>query len=532
MTHDPTLPTMPDGLHTFVVDRSHANCSRRSIGRLLGSGLIVLLGLACSDGTGLTLGVELRTDLRPGLEFTSVRTDLEPIGRSEVVSATPSQDFGAGVLIAERSGLEPGAVVVDVVLRDSTGEQVASRRVRLTLSENTVIVVTIASLCVGVTCSAEGDAESTECLAGLCVPPTCLDPAAPGCGSPCASDAECDDIPACATGSCRDGFCLAVARDDACAVGEYCSTTTGCRPRPAPLPDAGTPDAPPTPPRDSGAPDTAPPCTCVDSSAECNDSRTNCELPGSCSALEPCPTSYECSSGMRCVCSEPTVCGVACSSDDGCGTEPGGAPASCDPIHGVCREPRRCLFGAACGPGEVCVGRGNCAVAGSLTEGEACSNDIQCATGLCETGVCLTRCIENAECSAGLQCVAGGREKRGGARCVAPVTGCEACTAGGRFCSGCTTSPCPCGTACRRGSDCPSGDCVISGGSVDAHPLGTCSATSAVCDPEEVYFTSYRYCVREIPCWGDEHCTVGRATSCIWSSPFNPAFGSGLCGHM
>jgi hypothetical protein len=47
-----------------------------------------------------------------------------------------------------------------------------------------------------------------------------------------------------------------------------------------------------------------------------------------------------------------------------------------------------------------------------------------------------------------------------------------------------------------------------------------------------VYFTSYRYCVREIPCWGDEHCTVGRATSCIWSSPFNPAFGSGLCGHM
>jgi hypothetical protein len=147
------------------------------------------------------------------MEFTSVVVELfnattldGPAQRTELASA--ADDFLTGERIAEFEGLAAGSVVVHVELRAPDGPVVVERDVRVSVVEDTGIVVVLTRQCGGVTCpDGSSSPTATECLGGICVEPECssLNPDACGGTGGCTTDADCT---VCSAGSCVDGVCF------------------------------------------------------------------------------------------------------------------------------------------------------------------------------------------------------------------------------------------------------------------------------------------------------------------------------------
>ncbi|MFK7991225.1 MAG: RCC1 domain-containing protein [Sandaracinaceae bacterium] len=199
--------------------------------RRLCSAVLFLL-LASCDGGENTLLVDLRTDMVPMAEFTSIEVErlttdgvLEDMAAREAVLAN---DLIQGERVAQFDAVPPGDYVVRVRLRAGTRTALVSDA-QVTVRGDTAMTVTMTRSCRGVECA------SGRCLGGACVDAACSPENPDACEPPeCEGDGDCavDGAAACASPRCADGTCLAARGDDECADGEYCDPELGCAPVP------------------------------------------------------------------------------------------------------------------------------------------------------------------------------------------------------------------------------------------------------------------------------------------------------------
>jgi hypothetical protein len=189
--------------------------------------LLVLLA-ACDASDGITVLVDLRTDLAPGDEFLAVRTEIG--AAIEERPALMGQSYLDGRRVAEIGGLAPGRTSIRVVLLDASGGLVTEQHVALDLTGDAGVTIVVSRDCLGVRCPAAGEPPDREvCLGGVCVTPECAGPLAEGCpADECATDSECGAAP-CSAGRCAHGVCLSALDDSLCAPGERCDPA-GCVP--------------------------------------------------------------------------------------------------------------------------------------------------------------------------------------------------------------------------------------------------------------------------------------------------------------
>ncbi len=208
-------------------------------------------GAGCEGEGGITLLVELKTDLVPGTEFAAVRTEVaaaaEPTNTlsAREVDVALGRDLTAGRRVAELDRLEPGTYVVRVTLVDIGGSEVLRRDVVVTATGTTGFTVLMTRDCVDVRCPmVGGDPALMACVGGRCVEPRCTPEAPEYCPVPeCTAASECSDpVSSCAEPVCEDGTCLVRTETAVCAAGEYCDPTAGCRGAPG---DGGPTDAAP-----------------------------------------------------------------------------------------------------------------------------------------------------------------------------------------------------------------------------------------------------------------------------------------------
>lgn len=224
----------------------------------MGSLLALALG-ACGDGAEHRLVVDVRTDLTPGVDFFTVEAALAAPADRRVIPAVMGQDFVGAVRLAEFDGLPEGNYQVVVTAADASGGVAGRRTVRVELTTDLSVTVTLSRSCQGVVCPMAGDDPArVTCAAGRCVEPECSDVAPERCApGDCARDADCAPVVECNEGLCVEGGCLFVPDDSACAPEQLCAATLGCvdrgDPTDAGAPDAGAPDDSGT--RDAGEPD-------------------------------------------------------------------------------------------------------------------------------------------------------------------------------------------------------------------------------------------------------------------------------------
>lgn len=228
---------------------------------LAGLVLLVLATAGCGeDPPGLF--VDVRTDLRPGYEFTRVRVEL--IGastsgnpRAEAAARTGDDEaYLRGHRVAELPAIVPSQASVHVALLDGLGRTVLERTAAFRIeSKNRVVTVVMTRDCRDVECPApDGDPNATACLAGMCVAETCTPETPELCPAPqCTADTDCAAASDCSVGRCSSGTCLQVARDELCSAGSFCSPGEGCV-EVEPM-DAGVPEMDATMPFDATAPD-------------------------------------------------------------------------------------------------------------------------------------------------------------------------------------------------------------------------------------------------------------------------------------
>lgn len=212
----------------------------------LGAAVAALALCACDPGP-VALVVDVRTDLSPGVEFDTVRTEIlegSASGRLHDRDVDPAVDYVTGTRVAELEDLEPGVVSLRVALLRE-GAVVLERPVRADLRRDLAITIALWRDCRGVECpTPDGDAQARACNAGRCVDDRCTEENPERCGDPvCVADGDCEASGAgCAVTRCLDGACVRTGDDGACGDGEYCDPERGCRERPdafcAPFPGA------------------------------------------------------------------------------------------------------------------------------------------------------------------------------------------------------------------------------------------------------------------------------------------------------
>jgi len=189
--------------------------------------------------------VDLVTDFEPGVEFTSVRTEIlhSGGGGSTAVVAAFGDDYLAGQRVAELDGVSGGSTTTRVFLLDGAGETVIERTIIVAIAGDTGFTVLATRSCLALVCPRATDAPtSSECVGGQCVDERCTVESSEFCGDPgCTADADCAPGPvACARQVCVASACLAEGLDAMCAANEYCDVSAGCTARPAPPMDAGS----------------------------------------------------------------------------------------------------------------------------------------------------------------------------------------------------------------------------------------------------------------------------------------------------
>lgn len=214
-----------------------------------GIGIVWLCLAACGDD-GITLSVDVKTDYVPGVQFTRVETTLEIDGSERPAipaGVSASDDFIAGVRVAEYDDLAAGEAMLRIGLRNADGDLVASKSASLTLRGATGATIVLTRSCEGVTCPGPRDAtDATECINGTCVPPECGVENPDECTIECG---ECTSAIACVEAVCSAGACLLAARHERCGTGQRCDPVIGCEMSP---PDTGVPDGGPPIVMDAG----------------------------------------------------------------------------------------------------------------------------------------------------------------------------------------------------------------------------------------------------------------------------------------
>jgi alpha-tubulin suppressor-like RCC1 family protein len=236
--------------------------------------LVVLLasvfaGSGCTSDAELT--VSLRTDLAPGFEFQSVRSELfrsdgsDP--RMAIQNVGPTSDLIAGETIATFGGLEDGSYVLTTTLRDALGATTLERLTRIEVSGATGVTVLMTRDCRGFVCpGSSGSGEA--CFAERCVDAECSSESSDLCGEPeCSADTDCEGLAACSEARCLDGACFYARRDSDCAADEWCNVDVGCVPQTTGPADGGVDGG-------DGGMDSG----CVPPMADCDgDMRNGCE---------------------------------------------------------------------------------------------------------------------------------------------------------------------------------------------------------------------------------------------------------------
>lgn len=215
---------------------------------------MVSISLCAACSSSPELGIDLRSDLSPGVEVDSVVVTVDGVAGAPR-SLDRALDLVRGVRIHETT-LPAGRHDITVALRDD-GATVLSRDYVLRLEGSLIMIAVLTRDCRGVMCpGSSGSAAETACLAGRCVDPRCVmvgDPECPPDLDPCA-ETECTAVVACATASCTAGVCF---QSSACTAGSHCSFEAEmCIPDET-MADAGSGDAGIDAGLDAGAMDAA-----------------------------------------------------------------------------------------------------------------------------------------------------------------------------------------------------------------------------------------------------------------------------------
>lgn len=160
-------------------------------------------------------------------------------------------------------------------------------------------------------------------------------------------------------------------------------------------------DARPDAPMDSSLPDPCVAgCRCADPSAQCRSiaGSVQCVRGDTSCAASGCPAGYQCQSD-RCVCVDAPSCGRTCG-DAGVCT----CGSTCFTPMQRCFTGPPCSLDRHCPMGRLCY-RGTCVQPGTRGAGQSCQGAADCASLLCEGGVCVTACRSSSECGAGRQCI-------------------------------------------------------------------------------------------------------------------------------
>jgi len=142
--------------------------------RALGTILICLFALACSDTHSLT--VDVRSDLAPGTDIIEVRTNLRrgaAVVASKIVPVGVDDPLGVAFRAAEFLDVEQGDYIVEAIGRGPTGS--VRREAPVGLRSDEALLLLLPSACVGVVCPGSGDdLAATDCVAGRCEIPPCV----------------------------------------------------------------------------------------------------------------------------------------------------------------------------------------------------------------------------------------------------------------------------------------------------------------------------------------------------------------------
>ncbi len=195
--------------------------------------LLAIALVGCTESPPLS--VDLRTDLRPGVELWSVVVgvyrgeDTSVIDRPSPVTITrtisTSDDTLGGVRIIEEMPLSVGSWVIHARLFAGSTE-VGSRVLLVEHDGPQELTMVVTRRCALLDCVASGTSPQA-CRAGVCVDPRCTPETPERCGSAeCASDADCGTV-GCVAGACIAGECAAAPDDSSCGGGT-CDREMGC----------------------------------------------------------------------------------------------------------------------------------------------------------------------------------------------------------------------------------------------------------------------------------------------------------------
>ncbi len=435
---------------------------------LLASCLLAGAWLGGCDGNS-ELSVGLQTDFVAGVEFDSVRIDLDGVEATRR-DVTVSDSFARPRTLLERTGVANGRRSIRLsLLRD--GEVVARRTREIPFRDRYLTTIVITRSCREVRCPGPGDdAAETECAGGVCLAPDCDTEGGPACPDPqCSPTMPCAAASStCAESMCVEGVCLELPRADACEDDEVCVPGSGCILRPGgEMPDAGLP------PSDAFAAACDDDMDCPE--GPCEDARC---LDGICSVSSTCAVGESCCAG--------SVCAVDCSSAT-CAGQPAGT--LCRAAADLCDAEERCDGTSPTCPPDGVAGAGvECRAAVDACDvAEQCNGSVSVCPSdgfagvgtMCTGGVCngLGAC---GPCSEGAPCATGNVCERGELRCGG---GSPSCTAVGPA-DGATpcrdaAGPCDAAETCSGSTSCPA-DGFASG--MICHPsAGACDVAEA-CD--------------------------------------------------
>ncbi len=291
------------------------------------------------------------------------------------------------------------------------------------------------------------------CQNGTCAgAPTSVPTGGGKLGDSCQSDANCDKPTFCQPISASQAVCSQdcnPSSSGSCPAGFGCVAYQGSSTQGACIKGAGGGGGAPT------GKDIGEPCA---SSSECKSQM--CVVSGGAATCQtPCTANAQCPSGQTCQLFSGKTYG-ACAAAPG-----GGGGGTKTPDGGSCTSSSQCSSALCvgsggsgtcvgdctskpCATGFACValsnGKGGCFPAGSKALGEACSDDLDCAGGLCMADggkyICSQPCSGSKPCPSGYGCFA----VSGGSACFP-----EQAKAG-------------IGAACQGSSDCVSNLCVSS----------------------------------------------------------------------
>lgn len=385
------------------------NLRRASIALILTSFLFAMT--ACSDD--VSLEIQVVTSLVPGAQFTSVETErLSPAPLYEGATvmqrmrseARFGQDFVHGRGVASFGAIESGEQLVQVTLIRPDGRPLISRRLRATVTGQSLLRVHLTPDCVGVTCPAPaGSPALSECLGGHCVDERCAPPSSEFCPAVtfCNSAEDCPaPVSACAVRACVEGICQLASDGNTCTANEYCDPAQGCvavMEQDAGLEDGGVTD---TGAVDLGlsdaeidAPDASrcgalcdvPGDVCSIGAIDCSGGSEVCRPYAARSVATPCAVGSVCNAAGECTpCRAGTACSVGCTVgavDCSFGYERCDVSGTTTPVElgADCSESTACVVGDTCPTSGICLTDGTCGVCAN--NGAFCWDDQMCSYG-------------------------------------------------------------------------------------------------------------------------------------------------------